>query len=366
MSNELTTVSHVAAFDPNQQVTFDVNTEEIARFKSEYLALKINGPDDIAGHEAVHKARMACVRTRSTIEKQRKEYKASALAYGRSVDAAAKKITAEIEPVEKHLVSQEEAYRDACEKIKAEQEARKQRALQDRVDKLAAVGCVMNSAVVEALTDSDFAAMLSELSAAYEQKQAEERRLEADRIEEERKAQEAKAERELQEAERRRIEGERLAAERRELEEQRRKLEAERNRLQEEAKKHAAEQRRLADEQAAIEDARRREQEERDLAELIEREKAEAAERARAEERKQVELQEAERKRIAEEAENRRRREEAMRPDKEKLISVAVAVNAIAVPEVSDSASRYAREIEAVLSRASFEIANIVKCMGES
>lgn len=335
----------LATFNPNQAITFSVDETAIAKVRDQFMSLKINGVKDTKGYEAVHAARMQMVRFRTTVEKQRKDYKAAALEYGRSVDGAAKRIASQLEPIEKHLADQEDAYEAEKERIKREAEEAKQRAVQARLDKLSAVGANINALVVGALGEPEFAELLAEKTAAWEfQKEqearaAEEKRqqeaaeAEARRLEGERLAQERKALEERQRVENERIaaENERLAAERRKLDEQREAAEAESRRLE-------AERNRLAEEEAA-----------RVRAAEVERQKAEAAERSRLETEARLQREAEEKRQQEAAAEQERVRLEALRPDRDKLSAVADAVLALELPTVSSQAARARAQVQSLL-----------------
>jgi len=137
-------------------------------------------------------------------------------------------------------------------------------------------------------------------------------------------------------------EAERLRVERQKLDVERRAMEAERAKIE-------AEQRRLAEMEA-----------ERKRAAELEQARAEAAERARIETEARVAREAAEAKAKAEAAEAARVRAEAMRPDREKLLGVASAVENLTIPNVSVEATEAAMGVRTVLSQAAVQIRRIV------
>ncbi len=155
------------------------------------------------------------------------------------------------------------------------------------------------------------------------------------RIEAEKEAETARI-KEAQDAEdaRLRAEADNLAEQKRIIDEQRREIEAEKKRL------------------ADIEAARLQKIE-------LEKAKKEAAERARKETEERIahEAEAAKASAAAEEA--ARKRAEALRPDCEKILSVADAVNAIKIPELSDAANKAAARINTLLDDAVNEIRSI-------
>lgn len=314
----------------------DATIEEMGR---QYLSLVVTDVTDQAQVKAVHDARMIVRKARVGVEKKRTELKADALAYGRRVDAEAKRLKALIEPIESHLLAEENKVKEAEEARRRELEERQRAVTQKRVDDLQAVGVVMPWDDVQALSDSDFAALLAESGAAFKARKAEEERLAKERAEQE--------ERNRIEAARLAEEQAKLAAEReareaaqRRLEQQRHELELERQRI--EAEKQA----RLAEIEAAKE---------------AERREAEAAERARTETEERLKREEAERKEreAAEKAEADRIA--ALRPDREKIEAFAASLLAVERPALSRKAAakRASAEIGEIVTRAAGEIRDV-------
>lgn len=342
-----------------QPISFPVPSAKIAEWSKEFMPLKVASINDKMGLAAVHNARMVVKGARVDIEKRRKELKASSLEYGKKVDNAAKELTSLLEPIEKHLEDQEAIVQREKDRIAAEEKAAWEAKINARIAALQEVGAMVLTSVLEAMSDEEFAAKLAasredkkrrdEEAARMEAERKE--REEADRIERERLAKEReelerqKAEQEKAAEEQRRIEAERVAAENAKLEQQRLELEAEKRRQREEQEKLEAEKRRLE-----AEDAERKRQAE------LEEERKRAAEEARLaaiEEQKRKEREEKER---AEAEEKERKRIEALKPDHEKLMSVAAAVRAIEVPTVSDLAEGVGNAICVLLDECAFEI----------
>lgn len=297
------------------------NDAAIAVLAERYMPLKIQGPDDAAGFEEVHTARMAVKKTRLAIEARRKELKEDALKYGKAVDGEAKRLTAQLEPIEGHLQAEEDAYKEAKERkrnaarLAAEEEARKQ----------AEAAAAALKAEQERLA-TERAAMEAEKKRQQE---------EAARIaEEHRKAQEA-------------------------IEQQRRELEEERQRLAwEDAKRQqaaalqkaqadaatAAKDAEARDALAKAEEARRVAVEQQAAAERTAAEQRHAAEieKARAEAAAQAKRETEERlERLQMEADMAQQDEDEEPPaeceftDRQKLETVADAIEAIQIPDVA-------------------------------
>uniref|UniRef100_A0A6M3XS99 Uncharacterized protein n=1 Tax=viral metagenome TaxID=1070528 RepID=A0A6M3XS99_9ZZZZ len=289
-------------------VKYDVTEAAISEMRSLYMDLTVKDIDDKEGFEAVHSARMVVKGKRIAVEKQRKDFKADALDFGRRVDTEAKKIFSLLEPIEGHLQEQEDVVINERKRIQAEKEAAEQARIQDMIDSLALVGCIMPFFDLATMTDEAFTVLYAEKKAAFEAEQsriAEEKRLEIERLEKERLEREAEAKR--------------LADERAELDKIKAEQEAERKRLKEEQDKIDAEKRkaeRIAFEKQALENARI-------AAEKATKEKAEreAAEKVAAEAKAKDEAE----------------RAEKLRPDREKLLSFANSLLEIRAPEVSDT-----------------------------
>jgi DNA segregation ATPase FtsK/SpoIIIE-like protein len=284
--------------DVNQQLArFSESDEAIATLADKYLPLKINGINDAAGFKAVHEARMDIRARRVQVEKVRKDLKADALDYGRKVDSEAKRITSLLEPIESHLAKEEAAVNEEKDRIR-------------------------NAARLKA--------------EAEERARAE---AEAARIKAEHDA----------EVERLRIEREKLDSERREMDAERLRIETEaREKAEAEAERLRVERAKMDAERRAIE-AEKRKLEEAESARIREIEmkkrEAEAAERARIATEEKIAREAAEAKAQAEAEEVERKRVEALRPDREKLLAVADAVEAITIPTVSHEARHVAAEV---------------------
>lgn len=294
---------------------YSLADDAIQRMAEEYLPLRVQGVEDRDGLRAVHAARMVVKGHRVQVERVRKELKADALEYGRRVDGEAKRLTALLEPIEKHLQEQEDWV--AQEKARIEREAaEKARAeLDRRMRLLQEAGGPLPVSAVQAMNPEEFEGALAQAQEAQRHRQ------EAERL-----AAEERARQEAQEAQRRKQERERLDAERqalaaakREQEEREAKLQAERERLAEEARK--------------VDEARQAHA----RAEGLARARQEAAERARAqaeaEARAELELELERERHAAAQAEEARRQEEARRPAREQVLALARKVEGLEVPE---------------------------------
>jgi hypothetical protein len=211
------------------------------------------------GIEKVEDAHKQVKRLRIDIDKRRKELNDGALSYQRAINAKAKELIAEIEPIEGALMAQREEYDAAKLKAKQAKEAARAAVLQDRANRLAQAGCTAGDLhVLSAMTDDDFQLHLAQESAKAAKARAEEaERKEALRLQEEENNRERlrleKIRQEMAEREsenRRRMEAEmaeqkRKAAE--ELDALRRQQEAERKKLEAEQAEVARQQKEIRD-----------------------------------------------------------------------------------------------------------------------
>lgn len=295
-------------------------------------------------------SRLALRKVRTGVEDKRKELKADALNYGRTVDAIANELKGLIEPIEAHLLEQEEfAKRIEAKRIEEMKQA--------RIEELTGWGVDTQYLDLGGMPEAVFTKMLTDAKAAHEarieaQRKAEE---EAARLESERIARE-KAEADARELQR--LENERL---KREAEERQAQIEKERQEMQ--AK--LAEERRLAElalkaaeekaeyerqvaaqriheehakakaERDALEAKATAEQAKRDAEAAAERERLEKEMLAERDAREKAET--AARIKAAEEAAAKKAEEAAAKkaakaPDKTKLAAFAATIRGLAIP----------------------------------
>jgi len=178
--------------------SYGLDIEGIKSAVGQVAELTIAGVDDKEGFERVRRARLDLKKVRCEIEKKRKELKADAVEFGRRVDAAAKELTALVEPTEILLANRQ----DEVEREIAAIAARK---LQRRKDQLTQFGAIIFPGL-EKIADEEFEELVAAAQLAHQKRQQ----------------QEAEA------AQARKLEEERLAKEREELARQRKEQEAER------------------------------------------------------------------------------------------------------------------------------------------
>ncbi len=304
--------------DTETQLTrFSPSDTAIAALAEEYLPLQIAGLKDVKGYAKVHHARMDCRSKRVAIEKLRKELKADALKFGRTVDGEAKRLTALLEPIETHLLGQEKVIDDEKERIRTEQLRKKVAETKAKAD--------AEAAEAKRIADEEAARVKAEQDAEKERIRVDRKKLEA----------ETKAAQDKLDAQARVVKAEQdhIAAEQKAA---RDKIEADRQAIKNETARLAA-----------IEANRVQAKE-------LEKAKAEAAEKAKNETEARIAREATEKvareKAEAEAAEAGRLGAEALRPDKEKLSQVANAVASIEVPGVSPAATKAAIEVSQLLN----------------
>lgn len=294
-------------------IVFNPVDARIAELAKNYLGLVVNGVEDKKGLEVVHTARMEIRGHRVNIEKTRKSLKAEALEYGRRVDAEAARLTTMLEPIEKHLLAEEEKIEAEKTRIKQAAELVKKAKLDDRMRQIQALNLQADPSAVEALTDEAFEKKITEARERHEVK-----------LREDMEAADKKAKQEAEEKAAREAEAERLRLQKVELDKQAADL----KRQQDE---QAAAQRKLDDDRRALEAEKAEKQRLEDLAKA----KAEGAAKAKRDadekaKRDKAAADEKERKR--KEAEARR---EARRPEAEKIRKFAEAVELVDRPQVN-------------------------------
>lgn len=289
--------TEIITVPPEQRIVAELGVadETIADLPSRYTGLTAETPQK---YEQVRLAIADVRKVRVGVEHSRKALKADVIAFGKKVDAEAKRITAALEVIEKPLKEAKQKADDhKAELLRQKEEEERQR--------------------IEA-----------ELEAKRQAEETERQRIAAEeKAERDRIAAEQVAERE------------RLEAEKRELEEQRKALEAEqeaarlareaeeratREELEAERQKMAEERRQLEEEKAAERARKEQEEAERQAKIRAEQEAKEAAERAEREAEEARRRAEAERKRL-----------ETLRPDAEKLRGVVASLRTFAIPAMS-------------------------------
>jgi hypothetical protein len=277
-------------------------------WRQKALGIQITRPDQFREMKLARETRLALREIRINAEKTRKALKEDSLRKGKAIDGIYNMLAFAVEPLEKHLLEQEQF-------IQRIEEQRKAKLKADREAELIPLGVDVTLYQLGEMDDATFGQLLETNRLAFNARQEAARKAEQERIERERKEAEERAAREAAaaaERERLRAENERLARE---------KAEAERKAI-EESQRMAAEfrERRASEEKARAE---------REAAEAQARAEREAREKAEAELRAK---QEAEEK--ARQEQEAAARAAAAAPDREKLIALAKAIRELPVPEL--------------------------------
>jgi len=330
-------------FETLPLIEYDVNLAQIGKWKEEFMPLVITDLEDKEQLNTVHTARMVMVKARTTIEKARKAQKAKALQYGRDVDTAAGILFDESNPIEEHLQAEENKVLNERKRIEEERAEIEKVKIQERINTLFSYNVVLPFQDVAAMTDDDFENLRQKSEEAWSAEIVRLAEEEAMRIQRDKELAKAQAEIVRKAAEQ--AERDRKVAEQEEaLRIERKAFE---NAKQAEIDREKAEQvkgdKKQADKEEALRIERDKfEQEKRNAEEKKNREAFEikAKEEARikaekdAKEKIEREALRAAEKREAEKAEAAR--QEALKPDKEKLIAWADSIASLVVPEVQD------------------------------
>lgn len=347
-------MNEVAVMTKEQKalVEYKLTPKEITELVNGYLKLKVV-PDDPKSYQQAHEARMVCVKTRTGIDKRRKELGEDARQWVNAVNKTAKDLTTLIEPAESHLTQElgvEDGRRAEVKAEKARKEAERVQGIRSRIEAirntpLSVLGKTSQEirAVIQKVLDTELTAdvfqeflaeaesvkekIVSDLviaadSAAKREQEDSERKAEAERLEAIRKQQAEEAAR-LEAL--RKAEEEKARKEREALDAERRKIESERAAIEAQKKAEADRVAREAWEKKTAEEAKAKA--EKEAAEKVERDAREAKEREEKEKEEKARL-------------------EALRPDKEKLVDWFFRVENVPKPDLSSD------EAKAILSNA--------------
>ncbi len=306
------------------RIEYPVAMTVITDLQERYSGLTIAGIDDKAGLLAVDEARKEVKRLKIQVENRRKELKADALEYGRKVDAAAKTLSEPLEALEALLAGRQKVITDELARI---EQQRADELYASRRDQLAAYGAEVPERILRIMREDEFDSALTAAKTAHEDKQrrdAEQARLDADR---------KKLEDERAELERiRQAQADKDAEAQRKIDEENERLAAQ---AQEKVNGRIREVMLCHADPTQFDLANMPEAE---FVELIERLSQEDAARIQREADEAAARREQQRKDDEAAEEKRRLRIEALRPDKEKLLSFAKTVAAMEVPEVGTDA----------------------------
>lgn len=128
----------------NQLKKYNLADKEIEELKEKFGHLEIKGIEDKAGYEAVQKAIQEVRPKRTDIDKMRKALNEDAQVYIKSINAEAKRLTELIEPLENDLKAKKDAIDSEKERIKKEDEEKKEKLIQQRLHTLIDQGMSFN------------------------------------------------------------------------------------------------------------------------------------------------------------------------------------------------------------------------------
>ena len=311
---------------------YNLPDAEIAQMEKDFLILKVKDPRDLDAYNLCKVRHQEVRDIRVSIEKKRKELKAGSIAFGKAIEAEAKRLTVAVLKIETHLLIQRKVVEDDQERKHREKEEAEAKRLED----------IRLEEERKRKEEDDRQEKERQRLAGIEKKQQEERdRIAAEdkRIAEEKIRQDKEAIRQEEEAKRLEREAkeaeEKKEREAKEAEEQKQKEIEDSKRLQEEEKKRKEREAEAAKERekqrlADIEKAKK------DEADRIEKERLEALEAKRKEE---------------EEA----KRLEALKPDFEKLKLLAQRIAAFGFPIVESAIALKA------VNKARLSMASIVE-----
>ena len=301
-------------------VQYDITEARVAELREKYEGLKIKGPTDKGGLALVRVGRLECKGIRVAIEKRRKQYNSGALDFTRTVNSKAKEATAPVLILETSLKAEEDRIKAEIAEIKAAKIREAEERLQSRVNLLQRFGKQVSLVNPKAMSDDEFQAAYDKAKAEHEAEQA---RLAQEEQDRKNKEEAERVEREAKEEEDRKA----LAAVEARLAEQR--AEQERIAAEQTEKEEAfrVEQDRIAKEQADKEDAIK-EKEDALAAEKqtiendkkIDAAKKEAAAQATKEAEEKAKREAEEKEEADRKAKEEAARQEALKPDKEKIL----------------------------------------------
>ena len=308
----------IKTYETLPPIVYDVNIAQIAKLKEKYMPLVITDLADKEQLEAIKAGRMVMVKIRTTIEKARVKQKTSALKYGRDVDAAAKELFDASTPIEAHLQAEADKVTRELERIKAEEDRIEKAKIQERVDTLFSFNVLLPYMDVATMDDESYIGLLevSKEKYALEQKRIDDE--EAARILKDKELAKAQAEIDRQAVKQAKKDKEQAAKE-----------EAFTLKVAafEKKEKEAAEKK-ISDAAAVKANFDAKVQAEKDEKERVKRE-----------------AQEAKDKEIADKAEAIR--QEALKPDREKLIAWVALFNTTNLPQ-PQLKSKEAKEIQSI------------------
>ena len=177
---------------------FKVNILEVQGMVKKYQELTLI-PEDEDSYKICRKALTSCIRTRTGIDKRRKELNKKAQTEIKGRNTAAGQLAAIIEPAETHLTGLVKGEDGRIAAIKEEEKEAQRKINQARVDELFKVGCVMPFIEVSVLNDEEYTDLIQGKTQEFEAEQerikeeAKARKEEEDRLAKQKADQDAEA-----------------------------------------------------------------------------------------------------------------------------------------------------------------------------
>ena len=234
LTPEVMTENPIEEIVSQEIAKFNLADAVIAQMKEQYQGIEIKGIDDKAGYKIAKEALSVVKKTRTSVEAKRKELKSDYLEIGRRIDGEAKRLTENILEIEEPLAQKIKVIDDEIQAEKERKEREAEEKLKSRVEDLNKEGLNFNGSLyvcgnisvdvvtIKNFTDADYLIFVEKVKiekARVDKEEAE--RKEAERIaEEERKAeaQRIEDEKKRQEDERKKLEQERADLEKQKAE----------------------------------------------------------------------------------------------------------------------------------------------------
>jgi hypothetical protein len=175
--------------------SYGITDKTIAELKADYGKLTIAGVEDKETYNTANSAISRIRGIRTSIESKRKEIKEPFLRAGQAIDAEAKRLTAEILPIEEHLKSQVKAIDEEAERRRKAEEIRRVQLLTSSGFTLlgqtyVAVNVVVHWDDMTRLTEDQLQQTIARGIAALQEQKAERERQKQAALDAERKAKE--------------------------------------------------------------------------------------------------------------------------------------------------------------------------------
>lgn len=155
----------------------------IEQLRDEYMAIKVDNPQDDAGFKTATTALKRMVRLRNQVEKKRKELKADAVRYGKAVDGEARRLQTLIEPIEAHLKTQADIVRLEQKRLEVEAENKRREEVRGWIKMLNDIGAPVDPDALKMMKPADFEWHYRTAKSEADKRNAEREQLEKDRAE---------------------------------------------------------------------------------------------------------------------------------------------------------------------------------------